>query len=139
MWIWNEPNAPEVYDQYAGILVNSDAPPVQTRTFKTDISFQSPAGRSLPVAFAGRTVDAALNVEGVVVDEDAYYTAAGDVPECASVPYLRKLISLSGDGIHPIYRSPYGDWATVGIENVDLSKTELHLCSAKVTQRAVED
>ncbi len=139
IWNWNNPASDEPYDISAALFVNVDAPPAQTRTYSTDIQFQSLVGRTYPVAFASRAINAALSVEGVAVDDDAKYTAAGPMPSNVKVSDLKKLISLSGEGIHPLYRSPYGDWAFVGIESVDLSKSEIGFSNVKVTQRVVED
>lgn len=139
VWNWTNVASDEPYDLSAGLLVNADAPPVQTRTYTTDIQFQSPVGRMHPVAFASRAVTSALGVEGVAVEDSAEYVAAGPIPSNVKLSDVKRLIPLSGEGIHPVYRSPYGDWAFVGIESVDLSKSEIGFSNVKVTQRVVED
>jgi hypothetical protein len=85
------------------------------------------------------TLSSDLSINGVVVDDDADYVAAGPIPNHSSIANVRSLIPLSGLGIHPAYRTPYGDFYTVGIESVDISKNELGLSLADVKQRAVKD
>lgn len=139
IWNWSYNGMDVEYDEYASILVNSDAPPQQTRSFTTDIKFNTPAGRVHPVGFSMSSLQTDLSVSGVVVDDDADYTAAAPIPQHVSIAELRKLIMLSAQGIHPIYRTPYGDYYSVGIESVDFSKTELGYSNANVKQRAIGD
>ena len=80
-----------------------------------------------------------LSVEGVALDEGVDYVGPTSLPNHTSIRYIKSLIRLSGKGVHPIYRTPYGDWHYVGIEAVDITKKEMYLCSAAITQRAVED
>lgn len=139
IWNWTYKSNDHYQDEFASIIVNSDAPPQQTRSYTTDIKFSTPAGRIHPVGFSMSNLTTDLSVTGVVVDDDAYYISAGPMPNHASISHLRRLIMLSGNGIHPFYRTPYGDFYMVGIESVDLSKTEIGLSSAIVKQRAVKD
>lgn len=138
MWNWGyEPGARE--SQYASLLINSDNPPQQKRSFASDVTFHSPSGRILPVAFASQALTVDLTVSGVVVDPNASYTSAGPLPEHGTIEYFILLSELSGKGIHPIYRTPYGDWYHVAISSVDASKNEIGLTSVSVSQRAMED
>lgn len=139
IWNWSYNGMDVEYDEYASILVNSDSPPQQTRSFTTDIKFNTPAGRVHPVGFSMSSLQTDLSVSGVVVDDDADYTVAAPIPQHVSIAELRKLIMLSAQGIHPIYRTPYGDYYSVGIESVDFSKTELGYSNANVKQRAIGD
>lgn len=139
IWNWSYNGMDVEYDEYASILVNSDAPPQQTRSFTTDIKFNTPAGRVHPVCFSMSSLQTDLSVSGVVVDDDADYTVAAPIPQHVSIAELRKLIMLSAQGIHPVYRTPYGDYFSVGIESVDFSKTELGYSNANVKQRAIGD
>lgn len=139
IWNWSKFKSTEPYDEFAIVIVNSDNPPQQTRSFKTDAQFISPVGRTFPVSFATTNLDTTLNVEGVVIDKDADYYAPEPLPAHSTIEYVSKLVRLSGLGIHPIYRTPYGDWYQVAIEQVDLSKTELNKSNVSVSQRAVED
>lgn len=133
LFIWNWE------DQTAALLINSDDPPQQTRSYTTDIQFNVPAARMYPVAFSGINVTADLSVEGVTVDENASYQAFAPMPPYTALEDIKKLIRLSGRGIHPVYRTPYGDWNTVGIESIDISKKHVGLTEISVKQRAVED
>lgn len=139
IWNWARFKSNEPYDEFAIVIVNSDNPPQQTRSFKTDAQFISPVGRTFPVSFATKSIDTSLNIEGVIIDEDANYYAPTPLPEHSTIEYVSKLVRLSGQGIHPIYRTPYGDWYQVAIEQVDISKTDLNKSKVSVNQRAVED
>lgn len=139
IWNWTDLGSTDVYDSSAAIIINSDSPPDQTRKYTPDVKFSSPSGRVLPVAFASSNVSIDMSVKGVVVDDGVKYQAAGPLPENTKLNRVAKLASLSGKGIHPIYRTPYGDWSQVAIEGVDTSKTEMYLSGASITQRSVED
>ena len=139
IWNWSKYKSTEPYDEFAIVIVNTDNPPQQSRTFKTDAQFISPMGRMFPVSFATKMLDTSLNIEGIIVDEDANYYAPNPIPDNSKLSHVAKLVRLSGQGIHPIYRTPYGDWYQVAIEQVDLSKLELNKSKVSVTQRAVED
>lgn len=140
-FIWNWPSVANIgrITNFASIIVNSDAPPEQTRTFTSTVNYSSPAGRVLPVGFASLAVTADLSVGGVAIDEGASYQSAEPIPPHCSVSHIMQLVRLGGKGIHPIYRTPYGDWYWVGIESVDVSKTELNYSAVRITQHAVED
>lgn len=133
LFIWNWA------DNSAAILINSEKPPQQNRSFTTDIQYNKPTGRFYPVGFASKYVTGDLSVTGVVIDEDAQYVSSGPIPENTTLPRIKSLIPLSGQGIHPIYRTPYGDWYQVAIENVDFSKQELDYTNVSVKQSALED
>lgn len=139
IWNWSYKGSGSPEDEFASILINTDKPPQQKRSFTTDIKFSVPAGRVHPVGFSMSTLSSDLSINGVVVDDDADYVAAGPIPNHSSIANVRSLIPLSGLGIHPAYRTPYGDFYTVGIESVDISKNELGLSLADVKQRAVKD
>lgn len=139
IWNWTEGVSSDPYDSFASIIINTDAPPQQTRKYTTSINFNSPSGRVNPVAFSDINMSTDLSVEGVALDEGVDYVGPSSLPNHTSIRYIKQLIRLSGKGIHPIYRTPYGDWHYVGIESVDITKKEMLLCSAAITQRAVED
>lgn len=139
IWNWTEGVSSDPYDSFASIIINTDAPPQQTRKYTTSINFNSPSGRVNPVAFSDINMSTDLSVEGVALDEGVDYVGPTSLPNHTSIRYIKSLIRLSGKGVHPIYRTPYGDWHYVGIEAVDITKKEMYLCSAAVTQRAVED
>lgn len=139
VWNWTEIGASDKFERCAAIIINSDAPPAQTRRHTSDVKFSSPSGRVRPVAFASRTISTDISVKGVVVDEDASYYAVGPIPDSTKLGRIELLATLSGRGIHPIYRTPYGDWSQVAIEDVDVSKNDMNLSDATVTQRIVED
>lgn len=139
IWNWTSNGSTIKFDDFASIIVNSDNPPQQSRGFATGIQFSKPMARRHPVAFSDISVESNLSVEGTVIDENADYVAAGPLPNHSGPRDLAKLVSLSGLGIHPVYRTPYGDWYTTAIEQVDLSKTELGYSRASVTQKAVKD
>ena len=139
IWNWTEGVSSDPYDSFASIIINTDAPPQQTRKYTTSINFNSPSGRVNPVAFSDINMSTDLSVEGVALDEGVDYVGPTSLPNHTSIRYIKSLIRLSGKGVHPIYRTPYGDWHYVGIEAVDITKKEMYLCSAAITQRAVED
>ena len=133
LFIWNWDN------ESAAIIINSDAAPQQTRSFTTAIKYNNPVGRYYAVGFAPKYVTGDLSISGTVIDPDAYYTSVGPMPSNVYLDDIKKLILLSGKGIHPIYRTPYGDWYTVGIDSVDISKTEANWSTASIKQSIVED
>ena len=139
VWNWRAFGSNVPLGECAAIIVNTDNPPQQTRQFTTDIKFANPSGRIYPVGFATNMLSLDLSVEGVIIDPNASYQAFDDLPQHTSLEDMYKLIRLSGKGIHPVYRTPYGDWYTVGIESIDLSKLEMGKSSASIKQRAVED
>lgn len=139
IWNWTEGVSSDPYDSFASIIINTDAPPQQTRKYTTSINFNSPSGRVNPVAFSDINMSTDLSIEGVVLDDGVDYVGPTTLPNHTSIRYIKSLIRLSGKGVHPIYRTPYGDWHYVGIESVDVTKKEMYLCSAAITQRAVED
>ena len=139
IWNWTDAGSPHVYDASAAILINSDSPPDQTRKYTPDVKFNSPAGRVFPVAFYSKNVSEDMSIKGVVVDDGVKYQSAGPVANNTKLSNIRKLALLGSKGIHPIYRTPYGDWCQVAIESVDTSKNEMYLSSVAVTQRVVED
>lgn len=126
-------------DEWASIIVNSDNPPAQTRNFTNDTFFTYVAARRYPVAFASKSLDVDLSIEGVVVDEEELVDQRVDMPERGKLHDIKQLVVLSGYGIHPIYRTPYGDVYRVAISAVDTTRTETRVTPVIVTQRAVDD
>ena len=139
MWNWKAHGTNEPLNACASVFINPGEPPQQTRTYKTDIAFSQPAGRRYPVAFSSASLSAQFNIEGVIVDADIKYVSAGPLPKYSTLDYIKKLILLSGQGIHPIYRNPYGDWYQVGIESIDISKLNMGYSKVNVTQRVMEE
>lgn len=139
IWNWTSDGSTESLDSFASIIVNVDDPPQQTRSYTSGISFSKPMSRRYPVGFADITIESDLSIEGTAVDTDANYYSANPIPSHTTTEYLMSLVSLSGKGIHPIYRTPYGDWYTVGIEGVNLTKKSIGYSSASITQRAIKD
>lgn len=138
--IWNWGTSPKAkYTQFATLFLNRDNPPQQKRSFTTDAQFYTPAGRILPVAFSSRALNIDLSVTGVSVDEGNDYVASGPLPPHNQAQYLILLSELAGKGIHPIYRTPYGDWYQVGVSAVDVSRNAIGCSDVSVTQRALED
>lgn len=135
IWTWKES---DTYN-YATLLANNDGPLSQTRTFSNGLNLQSPAGRYWQVGFSGITVSGDLSVSGVIVDPDANYQTAGPLPGHLGISYISALVRLAGKGIHPIYRTPYGDRYQVAVQSVDVSKNELYYTDVSVTQNIVED
>lgn len=135
IWTWRDNGT----NEYVTLLTNNDGPLSQTRTFSNSLSLQSPAGRYWQVGFSGLTVSGDLSVSGVIVDKSANYQTAGPLPGHLGVSYISSLVRLAGKGIHPIYRTPYGDWYQVAIQSVDVSKNELYYTDVSVTQSIVED
>lgn len=139
IWNWTDQGSTEIYDSSASVLINTDAPPEQTVTYSSAVTTNTPSQRVRPVAFASSAITSDLSVKGVVVDEGVLYQSAGPIPDSTKRDRVLRLSILSGQGIHPIYRTPYGDWERVVIESVDVSKTEMYLSNVSVNQQAVED
>lgn len=139
MWNWTDPVAMDYYAECAIAAVNENNPPQQTRSYTTDQQYIKPIGRRYPVGFASKTITADMSIDANVMDDDADYVAPTPLPEHARGIYIRKMLTLSGLGIHPVYRTPYGDWHTVAIEGIDFSKKALGYSNATVKQSVVED
>ena len=138
--IWNWGSSPKAkYTQFATLVVNPDSPPKQTRTYTTDTVFHKPAGRVLPVSFSSRSLDIDVSISGISMDSDANYISLMPLPPHNQVEYLVLLSELGGKGIHPIYRTPYGDWHQVAINSVDISKSTIGYSDVTVNQKAIED
>ena len=139
IWNWTYKSGDAAEDEFASLIINTDNPPNQTRNYTTDLKFSTPAGRIHPVGFSMQNLTTDMSVSGVVVDDGADYTLSMPLPNHSSMDDIRDLIMLSGRGIHPSYRTPYGDYNTVGIESVNLSKDSVGLSRVEVKQRAVKD
>ena len=139
IWNWADQSSPNPYSECASVIINSDAPPKQTRIYNPATKFNSPAGRIHPVAFGSVNVSTDLSVQGVIIDEGVEYQSAGPMPDSAKMNRIMLLVGLTGEGIHPIYRTPYGDWSQVAIESVDVSKDQMYLSNVSVSQHSVED
>lgn len=139
IWNWTSSGSTIKFDEFASVIVNIDAPPQQTRSFTTGLQFSKPMARRHPVGFSDVTIDSDLSIEGTIVDPSANYVAFGPLPNHASIEYIRKLVSLSGNNIHPVYRTPLGDWYTVGVESINLSSKEVGYTTVSITQRSVKD
>ena len=139
MWNWTDPVALDHYAECAILAVNEENPPQQTRHYITDQLYIKPIGRRYPVGFASNNITADMSIDANVLDDDAEYIASTPLPEHARGIYIRKMLTLSGQGIHPVYRTPYGDWHTVAIEEIDFSKKALGYSNVTVKQSVVED
>lgn len=139
VWNWTSSGSTTKFDEFASIIVNFDVPPQQTRSFTTGLQFSKPMARRHPVGFSDVTIDSDLSIEGTIVDPSANYVAFGPLPNHSSVEYIRNLVSLSGNNIHPVYRTPLGDWYTVGVESINLSSKEIGYTTVSITQRSVKD
>lgn len=139
IWNWAEKSSFDYYENYAIVIINTDAPPSQTRAFTNDTQFNSPMGRIYPVGFSSTAVSSDFSVEGVIVDPNASYQSAEPLPDKATKEDILKLVRLAGKGVHPVYRTPYGDWQIVAVEGVEVSKSELNLSSVNVRQRVVDE
>ncbi|MBO5629397.1 MAG: RICIN domain-containing protein [Aeriscardovia sp.] len=139
IWNWTYKSGDAAEDEFTSLIINTDNPPNQTRNYTTDLKFSTPSGRIHPVGFSMQNLTTDLSVSGVVVDDGADYTLSMPLPNHSSMDHIRDLIMLSGRGIHPSYRTPYGDYNTVGIESVNISKDSVGLSKAEVKQRAVKD
>ena len=139
VWNWSYDKSDLPYGVSASVIVNTEKPPQQTRQYNSDVKFESAIGRRYNAAFSSKTLTADLGVSGIIIDEGANYVASGPLPKNAMVQDIRALMSLSGLGIYPIYRTPYGDYSQVGITSVDISKNDLNMCNAIVSQQAVKD
>lgn len=139
IWNWTDIGSKDYYESSAAVIINTDNPPEQTMTYSSSLTFSSPSGRVHPVAFANSNISSDMSIRGVIVDDGVQYQAAGPIPESTKRDRVLLLSTLSGNGIHPLYRTPYGDWSQVAIETVDVSKTERYISNASITQRSVED
>lgn len=139
IWNWTTFGTTDPYNDSAAIIVNSETIPQQTRGFTVDMKFNTPSGRLFPVGFASSIIGLDLSVEGVTLDRSANYQALYNLPSNISLENLYRLVRLGGKGIHPIYRTPYGDWYYVGIESLNISNKDLGRIAVSVTQRALEE
>jgi hypothetical protein len=143
-WVWaTEDQSTDAQTEFesAILMINADKPPAQTRSFQSPVQLTSPTGRSWPVAFSDFGLTGDMSVTGVALDNSGgvEHSSSVSIPNAATIASLGKLARLAGKGIHPIYRTPYGDWYHVAISEVKLDKQELGYVTVTVTQKIVED
>lgn len=139
IWNWTENVSSDPYDGYTSILVNKSDIPKQTRKYATSLTANSPSGRLNPVAFSDINIVTNLGISGVVVEDEYRDRCYPILPQHTTMTDIRRLIRLSGKGIHPVYRTPDGDWHYAGIQSIDIQKTKEYFYSVTVEQIAVED
>lgn len=135
LWNWKYDGA---FDS-AALLYNANKPPQQTREFNNSLSFGNTIGSLYPIGFANTNINVNMSVTGIVVDDDAEVRTDHEIPSNVTVKDIGKLVRLSGYGVHPVYRTPYGDWYYVGIDKVSIQKNELYYTSVTVSQSVVEE
>ena len=139
IWNWTEGVSSDPYDGYASIIVNKGDIPKQTRKYATSLTVNTPSGRINPVAFSDINIVTNLGISGVVVEDDYLQHCYPPLPRHTTISDIKRLIRLSGKGIHPIYRTPEGDWHYSGIQTIDIEKTKEYFYSVSVDQIALED
>lgn len=123
-WSWSER-----FDETVNLHVNHASRPKQSREYEADSAVHITTGRRHPVAWAHRTVSIDLSVEGVTYFNDSMrYTQDEDYD---------KLAYTIGQGQHPVYRTPRGDWYRVAVKGVDNSYQNEWGSEVKVNQEAV--
>lgn len=123
-WSWSER-----FDETVNLHVNHESRPKQSREYEADSAVHITTGRRHPVAWAHRTVSIDLSVEGVTYFNDSMrYTQDEDYD---------KLAYTIGQGQHPVYRTPRGDWYRVAVKGVDNSYQNEWGSEVKVSQEAV--
>jgi len=123
-WSWGER-----FDETANLHVSEGSRPKQTRGYESDSAVHVTTGRRHPVAWAHRTVSIDLSVEGsTYVNDDVRYSQDED---------FERLSYVIGQGHHPVYRNPRGDWYRVIVKAVDNSYQEEWGSGVKVSQEAV--
>jgi len=123
-WGWSER-----FDETANLHLNRDSRPKQERGYETDHVVHITTGRAHPTAWAHRTVSIDLSVEGV--------TYFGDKVAYSQDEDFDKLSYTIGQGNHPIYRTPRGDWYRVIVKSVDIPYQDEWGSEVKVSQEAV--
>lgn len=136
-FIWNW-EYEKTFDS-AALLYNPSKPPQQTREYSNGLSVGNTIGSLYPIGFANANINVNMNVTGIVVDADAEIKADHEIPSNVAISAIGRLVRLSGYGIHPIYRTPYGDWYYVAVDKVSIPKNELYYTSVTVSQSVVEE
>ena len=138
LFVWNWVDDTE--EKSASIIINTDAPPEQTRSYANSTSIAEVYGRTYPLAFSNENLHVTLDVKGVVLDDNVLVTnLINPIPANNSIEMLISMISLSHKGIHPIFRNPYGDWYKVVVTAVDVSKEDILYTSVSIKQEAVDE
>ncbi len=138
IWHWQSDPKAESFDTCALVYLNIDNPPAQTRGYTTTAQFYSPVGRTFPVAFSSKNLDLDLSLDAIVLDSDADYRTSMRILNYSTWEYIRLLSKLAGKGIHPCYRSPYGDIHHVAVESVSGTKDAIGYTRVQIKQRVVE-
>lgn len=123
-WAWRER-----LDETANLHVSEGSYPKQTRGYEADSAVHITTGRRHPVAWAHRTVSVDLSVEG-----STYF---GDTMRYSQDEDFERLTYMIGEGEHPVFRTPRGDWYRVIVKAVDNSYQEEWGSGVKVSQEAV--
>ena len=116
-------------DETANLHVSEGSHPKQTRGYEADSAVHITTGRRHPVGWAHRTVSVDLSVEG-----STYF---GDTMRYSQDEDFERLTYMIGEGEHPVFRTPRGDWYRVIVKAVDNSYQEEWGSEVKVSQEAV--
>lgn len=123
-WSWRER-----FDETANLHVSEGSRPKQTRGYDADSAVHVTTGRRHPVGWAHRSVSVDLSVEG-----STYF---GDEMRYSQDEDFERLTYIIGEGEHPVYRTPRGDWYRVIVKGVDNPYQEEWGSGVKVDQEAV--
>ena len=104
--------------------------PGQTRKYSASVTTSQTDGRDLPVASSWH---------GVTMDMSFSGSARIDGSDGTSRDDLDALAYTAGDGYHPVYRTPWGDWERVAVTSVDVSSDTAGSTSLSVSQEAVSE
>lgn len=123
-WSWGER-----FDETANLHVSEGSRPKQTRGYDADAAVHTTTGRRHPVAWAHKSVSVDLSVEGsTYFNDEMRYSQDED---------FERLTYVIGQGQHPVYRTPRGDWYRVVVKGVDNPYQEEWGSEVKVSQEAV--
>lgn len=123
-WSWRER-----FDETANLHVSEGSRPKQTRNYDADAAVHTTTGRRHPTSWAHRSVSVDLSVEGsTYFNDEMRYSQDED---------FERLTYIIGEGEHPVYRTPRGDWYRVVVKGVDNPYQEEWGSGVKVSQEAV--
>lgn len=130
VWLWGDG-----LSRCARMRFNMNGAVSRTREISYSANRQSTNGRRHPMvdAWPVRTLD--LSVEGMVPVREGSMPLPGTSDRGGMVALSEAL----GQGWHPVFRSPDGDWERVAVTSVSLPQEDPRWCRCTVKQEAVSE
>lgn len=130
VWLWGDG-----LSRCARMRYSQDSRVSQTRDISYSATTQMTSGRRWPVVSSWPVKAKDLSVEGVVPARAGLFPLPGTSDRGGMVALSEAL----GQGWHPVFRSPDGDWERVAVTSVSLPQEDPRWCRCTVKQEAVSE